>query len=423
MKLELFSPEFFSALLAIIVIDLVLAGDNAIVIAMAARNLPAHLQKKAIIWGAVGAIAVRSAMTLVVVYLLKIPGLMLIGGLLLVWIAYRLLNPEQENDEHGNASTTFWGAMKTIVIADAIMGLDNVLAVAGASHGSYVLVVLGLLISIPVVIWGSTQILKIVERYPSVTYLGAAVLAWTAAKMMISEPISQEWLASQSPVLEYLIQVVVVLGVLTSGFIRSRRALEDVIAPSVVIPESANIVSSQQSIHFGESNMNKILIPVDSSKNSEMAVKHAVKTYGQDPNASFHLCNVQPTLYRHIGKFLSKQTINEWHAERAALASASASAYLEKQGLKFSFTYVCGDTGTAIRDEAVRLECDRIVVGTSKKNSLSRLFENSTTAKLLEISDIPVEVVTGNSLPVLERWGIPALGAGAATALMAVVID
>jgi len=423
MKLELFSPEFFSALLAIIVIDLVLAGDNAIVIAMAARNLPAHLQKKAIIWGAVGAIAVRSAMTLVVVYLLKIPGLMLIGGLLLVWIAYRLLNPEQENAEHGNASTTFWGAMKTIVIADAIMGLDNVLAVAGASHGSYVLVVLGLLISIPVVIWGSTQILKLVERYPSVTYLGAAVLAWTAAKMMISEPISQEWLASQSPVLEYLIQVVVVLGVLTSGFIRSRRALEDVIAPSVVIPESANIVSSQQSIHFGESNMNKILIPVDSSKNSEMAVKHAVKTYGQDPNASFHLCNVQPTLYRHIGKFLSKQTINEWHAERAALASASASAYLEKQGLKFSFTYVCGDTGTAIRDEAVRLECDRIVVGTSKKNSLSRLFENSTTAKLLEISDIPVEVVTGNSLPVLERWGIPALGAGAATALMAVVID
>jgi YjbE family integral membrane protein len=423
MTLELFSPEFFSALLAIIVIDLVLAGDNAIVIAMAARNLPAHLQKKAIIWGAVGAIAVRSAMTLVVVYLLKIPGLMLIGGLLLVWIAYRLLNPEQENDEHGNASTTFWGAMKTIVIADAIMGLDNVLAVAGASHGSYVLVVLGLLISIPVVIWGSTQILKLVERYPSVTYLGATVLAWTAAKMMISEPISQEWLASQSPVLEHLIQVVVVLGVLTSGFVRSRRALEEVIAPSVVIPESANIVSSQQSTHFGESNMNKILIPVDSSKNSEMAVKHAVKTYGQDPNVYFHLCNVQPTLYRHIGKFLSKQTIHEWHAERAAQASASASAYLERQGLNFSFTYVCGDKGAAIRDEAARLECHRIVLGTSKKNSLSRLFENSTAAKLLEISDIPLEVVTGSSLPALERWGIPALGAGAATALMAVVID
>jgi YjbE family integral membrane protein len=420
---ELFSPEFFSALLAIIVIDLVLAGDNAIVIAMAARNLPAHLQKKAIIWGAVGAIAVRSAMTLLVVYLLKIPGLMLIGGLLLVWIAYRLLNPEQENDEHGQASTTFWGAMKTIVIADAIMGLDNVLAVAGASHGSYVLVVLGLLISIPVVIWGSTQILKLVERYPSVTYLGAGVLAWTAAKMMVSEPISQEWLASHSSALEYVIQVVVVLGVLTSGFIRSRRALEDVIAPSVVIPGSANIVSPQQSTNFGGNKMNNILIPVDGSKNSDMAVKHAVRTYGKDPNAHFHLCNVQPTLYRHISKFLSKQNIHEWHAERASQAAASASSYLEKQGLNFSFTFVCGDKGNAIRDEAIRLECDRIVIGTSKKNSLSRLFENSTTAKLLEISDIPVEVVTGSSLPALERWGIPALGAGAATALMAVVID
>ncbi|OYY19435.1 MAG: hypothetical protein B7Y67_05755 [Polynucleobacter sp. 35-46-11] len=421
--MELFSPEFFSALLAIIVIDLVLAGDNAIVIAMAARNLPAHLQKKAIIWGAVGAIVVRSAMTLLVVYLLKIPGLMLVGGLLLVWIAYRLLNPVQEGDEHGHASTTFWGAMKTIVIADAIMGLDNVLAVAGASHGSYVLVVLGLLISIPVVIWGSTQILKLVERFPSVTYLGAGVLAWTAAKMMISEPISQEWLASQSPALEYVIQVVVVLGVLTSGFIRSRRALEDVIAPSVVIPESANIVSPQQSPNLGENKMNNILIPVDGSKNSDMAVKHAVRTYGKDPNAHFHLCNVQPILYRHISKFLSKQNIDEWHAERASQAAVSASSYLEKQGLNFSFTYACGDKGNAIRDEAIRLECDRIVIGTSKKNSLSRLFENSTTAKLLEISDIPVEVVTGSSLPALERWGIPALGAGAATALMAVVID
>ena len=125
--MELFSPEFFSALLAIIVIDLVLAGDNAIVIAMAARNLPPHLQKKAIIWGAVGAIAVRSAMTLVVVYLLKIPGLMLIGGLLLVWIAYRLLKPEQEDGAGGDhASTSFWGAMRTIVIAVKADG-DSVL--------------------------------------------------------------------------------------------------------------------------------------------------------------------------------------------------------------------------------------------------------------------------------------------------------
>ncbi|NCU49029.1 MAG: TerC family protein, partial [Candidatus Fonsibacter lacus] len=160
--MNIFSQETI-IFLEIILVNVILSGDNAIVIAMAARNLPAHLQKKAIVWGAVGAIAVRSAMTLAVVYLLKIPGLMLIGGLLLVWIAYKLLNPSEDGDgENDHASTSFWGAMKTIVIADAVMGLDNVLAVAGASHGSYVLVVLGLLISIPVVIWGSTQILKLV---------------------------------------------------------------------------------------------------------------------------------------------------------------------------------------------------------------------------------------------------------------------
>ncbi|QWD67826.1 YjbE family putative metal transport protein [Polynucleobacter sp. VK25] len=422
--MELFSPEFFSALLAIVVIDLVLAGDNAIVIAMAARNLPAHLQKKAIVWGAVGAIAVRSAMTLVVVYLLKVPGLMLIGGLLLVWIAYKLLAPAKDEDgSHSSASTSFWGAMKTIVIADAVMGLDNVLAVAGASHGSYVLVVMGLLVSIPVVIWGSTQILKLVERYPSITYLGAGVLAWTAAKMMVSEPFIREIPVFQNPIVDYAIQALVILGVLFGGFIRSRLAMEETILPAEVEPVVSQVLPKEQSHILGGEVMNTVLIPVDDSSNALLALKHAVNVYGKDRHSHFHLCNVQPTLYRHIRKFLNKQTINEWQAERAKLAAQSASQFLERAGVSFSFSYVTGDKGEALREEAQRLGCNRIVIGTAKKNTLSRLFENSTTAKLLETSDIPVEVVTGRSLSTLERWGIPALGAGAATALMAAVID
>ena len=146
--------QFLSALLAIIVIDIVLAGDNAIVIALAARALPAQLQRRAILWGAVGAIGVRSLMTVFAVWLLNIPGLLLAGGAMLIWIAYRLLRPDAgEGETHGPVATTFWGAMRTIVIADAVMGLDNVLAVAGAAHGSYVLVVTGLAISVPIVVW------------------------------------------------------------------------------------------------------------------------------------------------------------------------------------------------------------------------------------------------------------------------------
>ena len=178
---------WWSALLAIILIDLVLAGDNAIVIALAARNLPPQLQNKAIIWGTVGAIVVRSAMTVGVVWLLKIPGLMLVGGLGLLWIAYKLISDTSDGHHQGVAATTFWGAMQTIVIADALMGVDNVLGVAGAANGSFDLVILGLLISIPIVVLGSKLVLRLVEKWPVIIHLGAGVLAFTAAQMIINE--------------------------------------------------------------------------------------------------------------------------------------------------------------------------------------------------------------------------------------------
>ncbi len=178
---------WWSALLAIILIDLVLAGDNAIVIALAARNLPPEHQNKAILWGTVGAIVIRSAMTVGVVWLLKIPGLMLVGGLGLLWIAYKLITDTSEDEHQGGTATTFWGAMKTIIVADALMGVDNVLGVAGAANGDFTLVVIGLLISIPIVVLGSKLVLQLVEKWPVIINLGAAVLAFTAAQMVINE--------------------------------------------------------------------------------------------------------------------------------------------------------------------------------------------------------------------------------------------
>lgn len=219
--MEILSPEFLPALAAIVVIDLVLAGDNAIVIALAARNLPHRLKTRAIVWGTLGAIVVRTLLTLGVVWLLKIPGLMLAGGLMLLWIAYRLLS---EPDGEGHAvspATSFWGAMQTIVVADAVMGLDNVLAVAGAASGSSLLVVCGLVISIPIVIWGSTLILKWIERFPSIIYIGGAVLAWTAAKMALSEPFLQEWLAGIR--VTWPIYAVSIAGTLGLAWLGKRR--------------------------------------------------------------------------------------------------------------------------------------------------------------------------------------------------------
>jgi YjbE family integral membrane protein len=221
--MELFSSAWLSALAAIVLIDLVLAGDNAIVIALAARKLPPHLQKRAILWGTVGAIAVRTLMTLGVVWLLKIPGLMFIGGAALVWIAYKLLLPQDSDAsaEHSHADT-FLGAMKTIVVADALMGVDNVLGVAGAAHGSMDLVVIGLLISVPIVVWGSTLVLKLVERFPAITYAGAAVLAFTAAKMIVSEPML-DTVFDPNLAMRVLTYAVLVIGVLVAGRWAARR--------------------------------------------------------------------------------------------------------------------------------------------------------------------------------------------------------
>jgi YjbE family integral membrane protein len=221
--MELFSTAWLSALLAIVLIDLVLAGDNAIVIALAARRLPAHLQTKAIVWGTVGAIVVRGAMTIGVVWLLQVPGLMLVGGLGLVWIAYKLLAPGEGGHEGEVSAITFWGAMKTIVIADALMGVDNVLGVAGAAKGSIDLVVIGLLISVPIVVWGSTLVLKLVERFPVITYIGAGVLAYTAAHMIVSEPLLD---AVFDPNFMYrlLAHATLVIGVLAAGWWAARRS-------------------------------------------------------------------------------------------------------------------------------------------------------------------------------------------------------
>lgn len=221
--MEIFSTAWFSALAAIVLIDLVLAGDNAIVIALAARALPTHLQRRAIVWGTVGAIVVRGAMTIGVVWLLRIPGLMLVGGLGLLWIAYRLLAPGHESDPHGPAASTFLGAMRTIVVADALMGVDNVLGVAGAAQGAMDLVVLGLLISVPIVVWGSTLVLKLVDRFPIITYGGAGVLAYTAAHMIVGEPLLDD-VFDPNFTLRVLAYATAIAGVLAAGWRAARRA-------------------------------------------------------------------------------------------------------------------------------------------------------------------------------------------------------
>ncbi len=216
------TTHFLSSLLAIVLLDLVLAGDNAIVIALASRNLPPALQKKAVFWGTVGAVAVRFALTAVVVYLLHLPGLMLAGGLLLLPIAWKLLAEEEHGERQIHAAGNFWAALRTIIFADALMGLDNVLAIAGASKGHLSLIVIGLLISVPLVVWGSTLILKLIQRWPIIVYVGAGAIAFTAARMIAHDHLLAAWF-DQRKALKYLLDIVLVAGICGGGWLVQRR--------------------------------------------------------------------------------------------------------------------------------------------------------------------------------------------------------
>ena len=185
--MEILSVEFFMALGTLILLDLLLGGDNAVVIAMAANKLPPHLRRKAILIGTGGAVLIRLVMT-AAVWLLSVPYLQAIGGLVLLPIAVKLLLPEKGGAQVA-ASENLMGAVKTIIIADAAMGVDNVLAIAGASHGSFLLVVLGFLISIPIIVGGSTLIGKLMDRCSIILYAGAGLLGWTAGSMIVHDKI------------------------------------------------------------------------------------------------------------------------------------------------------------------------------------------------------------------------------------------
>jgi YjbE family integral membrane protein len=191
---ELLTSQFWLGLGAIIWVNIILSGDNAVVIALAARSLPPHQQKQAVFWGAAAAVVLRIVLTVVAVELLKLPYLKLIGGLLLFWIAVKLLMPEDDDGDEVTSSSHLWGAIKTILIADLVMSLDNVIAVAAVAKGSLLLLVLGLLISIPLVVYGATMLMKLMDRYPVIITVGAALIGYVAGEMLVTDPVVIDWI-------------------------------------------------------------------------------------------------------------------------------------------------------------------------------------------------------------------------------------
>jgi YjbE family integral membrane protein len=216
--MDVTDPQFWAAVLQIIAIDIVLGGDNAVVIALACRRLPERQRNLGIFWGVFGAIGLRVILIFFALTLLAIPFLKIIAAVLLLWIGIKLLQPEFESNGHPiDASTTLLGAIKTIIIADAVMSLDNVVAIAGAAKGSIELVIFGLVVSVPIIAWGSKLVMKLMDRFPIVIIIGAGLLGWIAGDMSVTDAIIKEWVNMNAAFLHWLVPIFGVLVVVTVG--------------------------------------------------------------------------------------------------------------------------------------------------------------------------------------------------------------
>lgn len=315
--------------------------------------------------------------------------------------------------------------MKTIVIADAVMGLDNVLAVAGAAHGSFLLVTLGLLISIPIVVWGSTLILKWVERFPIIVYAGSGVLALTGAKMMLSEPLLEPWLAGYEnwtwPLIAAIIGAVLSLGYWLN--LRSSR--------SNAMPHSDPVSPSptHESTTMNQDNSTQItpqtLIPVDGGQPSLAAIRRLIleRTFAGPtaPAITVHLLHITPRFSKHITRHLPQGARGRFIKDSAEQALLPACKLLESAGIPYEIhLHTSNAIAKTILESAQRLGCSQIILGSQRNNAFSRFLRNSVTSKLLARSEIPVEVVLQGEATRFQRWALPA---GAGAVMIALIAD
>jgi YjbE family integral membrane protein len=227
---DFFTTLHWGAVFQIVVIDILLGGDNAVVIALACRKLPAAQRMQGVLWGTVGAIVLRVVLIAFAVALLDVPFLKFGGGLLLLWIGVRLMAPSHDAHENIKPADKLVAAIKTIIIADAVMSLDNVIAIAGAAESAdpdhrIALVVFGLIVSIPLIVWGSTLVLRMLDRFPVIVTFGAGLLGWIAGGLIINDPAGDRWPLLDTPVAEYGANIVGALLVVGVGYWLKRRAL------------------------------------------------------------------------------------------------------------------------------------------------------------------------------------------------------
>ncbi|MBP7522828.1 MAG: YjbE family putative metal transport protein [Leptothrix sp. (in: Bacteria)] len=384
---QFMTAEFWLAVGQIIMIDILLGGDNAVVIALACRKLPPAQRKAGILWGTAGAIVLRVVLIFFALTLLKLPFLKIVGALLLLWIGIKLLLPEDEGDHDIQASDKLWAAVKTVIVADFVMSLDNVIAIAGAAEGAggghqMPLVIFGLLVSIPIIVWGSQLVIKLMDRFPLIITLGGMLLGWIAGGMMISDPAVKDMLAPYASWLQYGAPAAGALLVLAVGKWIAARARPAAAEAAARLAPSARV--------------DRVLLPVDGSDGALAAVRQVIalaQAHPQPAAFSVDLVNVQPALSRDVSSFVAGKTLQEYHGERSAEDLTGARHLLDAAGLTYRVHTRVGQAAAEICDLARELAVDQIVIGTRGQGAAAAAIMGSVASETVEKAPVPVLVV------------------------------
>lgn len=391
-------PIFWIALMQIIGVNIVLSGDNAVVIALAARSLPPEQQKKAIFWGSAAAVIMRIVLTIVAVEMLKLPYLKLVGAGLLMWIGVQLLLPESEGEGGPDTGGNLAAAIRTILIADLVMSLDNVIAVAGAAKGSLLLLILGLGISIPLVIFGSTFLLKAMQRYPVIITIGAGLLGWVAGDMATTDPLVREWVSTHAPWLHEAAEVLgAILVVITGKWLAAEALLKRPAMEGVgeTIPAHAVAAPAAPGVPF-RSLVNRILLPVDASDSAARAVAYALTMREHHPapeTMDIRLLNVQRDISGDVSRFVSAEARQDYHHENSTKALERARKMLDEAGVKYNVHMLVGKPWEVISNFAHANHCDQIVMGTRGLGDYTGALLGSVAQGVAQISKVPVLLV------------------------------
>ncbi|MBI5718218.1 MAG: YjbE family putative metal transport protein [Burkholderiales bacterium] len=396
------SVDFWAAVGQIILIDILLGGDNAVVIALACRSLPPAQRTRGILWGTAGAIVLRVLLIFFALTLLAIPFIKLVGGALLLWIGAKLLLPDH-GDGHGNiaASDKLWGAVKTVIVADFVMSLDNVLAIAGAAEGAghgntMPLVVFGLLVSIPIIVWGSQLVVKLMDRYPVIIAVGGMLLGWIAGTMAVSDPALAAWVPTLPadgpgspdvvPRVHYAAGVAGALLVFAAGRWLAARAA----AARAPMPQVEGVVAA------GPTLIKRVAVAVDGSPGAEKALRRALALRDDvrcGTDLEVHLVNVQRPLPSDVTRFIAGRTVEDYQRERGELALAPARAVAAAAGARVHEHRHVGEPGAVLSEAARALGCDLIVMGARGLGSHTAALIGSVTQGTIAHANVPVLVV------------------------------